>query len=183
MAKTKQIKKSSLLDLKKKQKPIRKLSYYDIEGKAMDFVQDDKNLSKIRSKTLRQFCRFYRNLEIMPILNGMFGDTDEELEKEFWEGHSFWGAYKSLMLAKDKELDSNTLKFIKEYEKENKTHITRARRRNVYDYMNARRFIIACNKLYREMMNNMLGNMESKMSRNTTQKKTKSTRNRTRKKK
>jgi len=138
-------------------------SYYNIKGKSMEYVQDEKNLNKIRSKNLRNFCRFYRDSEITPIIVGLRNG-----EEDFMAFHRFSGAYGILANTQQKEMKPELLKKLKEFEKEQKVRLKWVSNRSVYDYMNARKFILACKNIYNEMMMGMLDGI--KESHNVTQK-------------
>ena len=44
------------------EKPFK--SYYDIKGDGLEYISDEKNLNKIRNKSLRQFLVFYKQVEL-----------------------------------------------------------------------------------------------------------------------
>jgi len=117
-------------------------SYYDIEGPAIDYLNNQKNLKKIRSKNLRDFIKFYEltrisiyrevNVEKQPVPN--------------WKLHQYEGARYFLYVAKYKEIFEKLVNKLQPYILKRTLRRFYISPKTVYDYMNAMKYIRAVEK-------------------------------------
>lgn len=118
-------------------------SYYDKIDNALEYISNEKNLNKIRNKSLRNFLKFYSsvNMAFFEMLK-----TDVSIE-EIWKIHSYEGASKLLSNIKletlSKRLENATPELL-EITKFEKKDIEYSQR-TVYDYMNTLKYIRAVN--------------------------------------
>ena len=133
-------------------------SYYDIEESGMDYINNENNLNKIRSKNIRNFLIFYQHTNLSMLTEAIQNKQIIEDKDRF----QFTGAkiylvdtiYKN---SKDK-LTPEILERV-----DWKTAISQ---RTVYDYMNALKYLRAVDKAYRELTNAMKQELNEKWIQN-----------------
>jgi gas vesicle protein len=115
--------------------------YYDIEESGLEYIENEKNLNKIRNQSLRRFLMFYQTIDLYLML---MIRTGKEIDKPF----SYEGAKYILSSEKRKEIAEMVGKLdpkIRDSLKLNKNDIEFSKR-TVYDYMNAMKYIKAIHK-------------------------------------
>ncbi len=131
----------------------KRVSYYDTEKEALKFVEDSKNIHKIRSKNLRQFCEFYKLYTQIPFI----AMDKEDTEKEITRLTNFQGA--KLFLAMINQKNCKERKEIEKLAKNCNLNMDWSMsKRTCYDYMNALKFIKNCDKASKEMFSNFVDN-------------------------
>lgn len=123
-----------------------KVSYYDAKDKD-DYITDDKNLTKIRNKSLKKFCEFVRLMEEIPVIWIMSGKENDLKKME-----NFGFAWRVI-----NDLKKKDFKDWKEIEKiMGEEDICWIGKRAVYDYLHAYKFIKACRGRTDRLLLNML---------------------------
>lgn len=126
-------------------------SYYDTKDKDK-YINDEKSLSKIRSKNLRQFCKFYDFIETAPTIFGLSVKTQKEREEIMEATHNIKGAKAFFTTLKQEELIKMGLnpELLKQI-------INLVSKRTIYDYMNTVKFIRACNNKHNRIVAELIG--------------------------
>lgn len=126
-----------------------KKSYYDINRKGVEYISNEKNLKKIRSKNLRQFCKFYENIKLLPYLQILSGNeiipTEELLKNKR-------GAGKNLIFNQMKELKAAGIS--QELFKSVRWGFSE---RTIYDYMNAFKYLNAVDNSKEDLGQEIIG--------------------------
>lgn len=129
---------------KAKKKIDKPVSYYDTKDKDK-YIADDKNLAKIRSKNLRQFCKFYKMMEETPVILSL--KSERPIKDLLSDIHSRKGAKAILSQIKENK-NPELIKLSKNLG----INIAWLSKRTIYDYMNALKFIRACEGRRERMM-------------------------------
>lgn len=122
----------------KKQK--QSVSYYDTKNKD-EYISDEKNLKKIRNKSLRTFCDFVKMMEEVPLVAGI--GSDKSPDEVFSFLFSYRGAERMLGNAKKKNVPDYK-KMEADIKRWGFSGIKWMSKRTIYDYMLAYKFIKAC---------------------------------------
>lgn len=135
-------------------------SYYETEGKGLDYIADENNLKKITNKSLCNFLKYYQTLELSPYI------TDDITTERLDEIQSYKGAKDILSSIKKEKITEIFNKLIPEirsqgvlYDKDIKYS-----RRTVYNYMNAMKYIRAVGKAKSELHNELITAITNQIS-------------------
>lgn len=124
------------------------VSYYDIEqGEGIEYISNEKNLKKIRSKNLRDFLEFYQSVHLQMINDILQGK--KELPDDII--HQYKGAKIHFMMKKASQLSKSLPPDILE----RIDWGSAISQRTVYDYMNAVKYIKAVDKARIELTNRL----------------------------
>lgn len=123
------------------------VSYYDTKDKDK-YLADDKNLKKIRSKNLREFCKFYLAMKEAPLVLSLFKDMDYMKT----QGQDFAG----VVLSKIKSESHPDKEELEKIAVETGRNVRWVTKRTLYDYMNACKFILAAEQRTNRMMKSIV---------------------------